>query len=45
MNVMPVKRFKQVGTGEEKKRLGKLRNFPKTPVWSIPQVNRFIGNR
>ena len=27
------------------KRLGKLRNAQKTPVWNIPQVNRLIGNR
>lgn len=27
------------------KRLGNLWNAPKTSVWNIPQVNRFIGNR
>uniref|UniRef100_A0AAR2IP33 Transmembrane protein 63A n=1 Tax=Pygocentrus nattereri TaxID=42514 RepID=A0AAR2IP33_PYGNA len=27
------------------RRLGKLRNVQKTPVWNIPQVNRLIGNR
>lgn len=25
--------------------LGKLRNAPKTPVWNISQVKKFIGNR
>ena len=43
LNLMPATRFKKAGTGN--KRLGKLRNAQKTPVWNIPQVNRLTGNK
>ena len=40
LNSMPTP-FKKVGTGANK-RLGKLWNAQKAPVYSIPQVNRLI---
>ena len=42
-NWMPATHFKQIGAGDTKD--WKLWNAPKTPVWNIPQVNRFLGNR
>lgn len=42
---MPAARLKLNGTGAKKKKTVAVENAPKTPVWIIPQVNRFTGNK
>ena len=45
LNLMPAARLKLNGTGAKKKKTVAVENAPKTPVWIIPQVNRFTGNK